>query len=113
MSLTLLTNEALRAAIRNNLVSFPAQVPAFAKGDPLQVPIVTLYFIRGWRVAPICSRYGLVKSTVRKMITEWSARAVSAGYIQEIYPGAVIPRERETADPEAGLARRETWAPAA
>jgi hypothetical protein len=88
MSLALLGSSVLRTAIRRNLVSFPAQVPAFAKGDERQKRIAVLYFVRGWEVREICERYGLTKSTVRKSIRDWTIRAVAGGYIQEIHPAA-------------------------
>lgn len=71
-------------AIRRNLVSFPSQIPAFVKHGELQERIVQLFFVRGWTVKAICDRYGLGKSTVRKLISDWKIRAVAAGYIQEI-----------------------------
>ena len=90
MSLALLGNEALRSAIRRNLVSFPAQAPVFTRGNGLDPRIVVLYFVRGWRVRSICDRYGLTKSTVRKIITDWTSRAIAAGYIQEITSDADV-----------------------
>lgn len=89
MSLALLSSAVLRTAIRANLVSFPAQVPAFARSDDRQRRIAILYYIRGWGVREIRDRYGLTKSTVRKSIADWTIRAVAGGYIQEIHPAAV------------------------
>jgi hypothetical protein len=98
MSLALLSIAVLRTAIRRNLVSFPAQAPAFTKGDHRQKRIALLYFVRGWEVRAICERYGLTKATVRKAITDWTIRAVAGGYIQEIYPPAAEqPENQETA----------------
>jgi hypothetical protein len=89
MDLALVGNTALRAAIRRNLVSFPSQIPPFMKRGETQERIVQLYFIRGWCMKLIGERYGLSKSAVRKLISEWRVRAIAAGYIQEIHPDAL------------------------
>ena len=86
MNLALMDNTALRAAIQRNLVSFPAQVPAFAKDGDEQRRVVQLYFVRGWQTKAICDHYGLSKSRLRTLLLEWKIRAVAAGYIQEIFP---------------------------
>jgi hypothetical protein len=86
MNLPLIGNTVLRAAIRCNLVSFPSQIPAFTKGGDEQKRIVQLYFIRGWRTTAICDRYGISKSTLRMLLSEWKIRAIAAGYIQDIHP---------------------------
>jgi hypothetical protein len=86
MNLALIGITDLRAAIRCNLVSFPAQIPAFTKGGDEQKRIVQLYFVRGWPTTAICHRYRLSKSTLRMLLSEWKIRAVSAGYIQAIHP---------------------------
>ena len=87
-NIALCGNAVLRAAMRRNLVSFPAQVPAFAKPPSGQVQrgAVLLYFVRGWTVRQICLRYGLRKKIVQNLLSEWRMRAVSAGLIQEIQP---------------------------
>ena len=90
MDLALVGNTALRAAIRRNLVSFPSQIPPFMKRGETQERIVQLYFVRGWRMKLIGERYGLSKSAVRKLISEWRARAIAAGYIQDIHPDVLI-----------------------
>jgi hypothetical protein len=86
MNLALIGNTVLRAVIQCNLVSFPAQIPAFTKGGDEQKRIVQLYFIRGWTARAICDRYGLSKSALRTLLSDWKIRAVAAGYIQDIYP---------------------------
>jgi hypothetical protein len=86
MNLALIGNTVLRTAIRRNLVSFPAQIPAFTKARDEQKQIAQLYFVRGWPAKAICERYGLTKSTLRLLLSEWKTRAVAAGYIQDIYP---------------------------
>jgi hypothetical protein len=96
IDLALIGNTLLRNAIQRNLVSFPAQIPAFMKSSDVQERIVQLYFVRGWQMKSICERYRLDKSTVRKLLTDWKSRAVAAGYIQHIHP-----------EPLAALARQE------
>jgi hypothetical protein len=100
MNLALVGNPALRLAIRQNLVSFPAQIPAFIRCGDLQERIASLYFIRGWQVRNLCDRYELGPGVVRKMLSEWSTRAIGAGYIQEIDPDAVETLvRRESSEP--------------
>jgi hypothetical protein len=79
-------NAVLRAAVRRNLVSFPSQVPVFAKppGNHIQSKAVQLYFVRGWSLRQVCLRYGLRKKIVQNLLSEWRMRAISAGLIQEI-----------------------------
>jgi hypothetical protein len=86
MTIALFGNTLLRAAIQRNLVSFPAQVAAFARrgiGDK-QERIVQLYFVCGWPVRSICERYGMSKVAVQNLLSDWRIRAVAAGHIQEI-----------------------------
>jgi hypothetical protein len=88
MNISLIGNSALRIAIQRNLVSFPSQIPAFMKrpGDDSLQRIAHLYFARGWPIRDICSRYGLGKAMVQRLVSEWRIRAVAAGYIQDIHP---------------------------
>jgi hypothetical protein len=86
MDLALVGNTTLRAAIKRNLVSFPSQIPPFMKRGEIQERMVQLYFVRGWRMRAIGERYGLSKSAVRKLLSEWRIRAIAAGYIQDIHP---------------------------
>jgi transposase-like protein len=91
MTIALFGNTLLRAAIQRNLVSFPAQVAAFARrgiGDKRE-RIVQLYFVRGWSVRSICERYGMSKVAVQNLLSEWRIRAVAAGHIQEIDPDSL------------------------
>jgi hypothetical protein len=88
MDISLISNSALRIAIRRNLVSFPAQIPALMKrpaGDA-QERMAQLYFSLGWTVRSLCDRYCLSKAMVQKLLSEWRVRAVGAGYIQDIHP---------------------------
>jgi hypothetical protein len=91
MNLALIGNTMLRAAIHCNLVSFPSQIPAFTKGGDEQKRIVQLYFVLGWPTKAICDRYGLTKSTLRTLLSDWKIRAVAAGYIQDIHPELLSP----------------------
>lgn len=86
MNLALIGNTVLRAAIQTNLISFPSQIPAFTKGGDEQKRIVLLYFVRGWPAKAICDRYGISKSMLRMLLSEWKIRAVAAGYIQDVHP---------------------------
>ncbi len=88
MNLTELAINALRDAVHNNLVSFPAQVPAFpklARAD-LQRKLVQLYFLRGWSSEAIGKRYGFTRERVRQILIQWKTRAVLLGLIQYIPP---------------------------
>jgi hypothetical protein len=84
-----LTLEQMRAAIRSNQVSFPSQVPTFARHDrpDLQRKLVQLYFVLGWSCGTIGARYGLIRQRVQQILNTWKRRAVEMGYIQTI-PGA-------------------------
>lgn len=108
MEFALVGNSTLRSAIQQNLVSFPSQVPSFMKRGDLQERIVQLYFVRGWQLQSICKRYGLGKSTVRKLLSDWKIRAVAGGYIQEIDPEAfaILAGEPE-ADRQEGIEQLE------
>jgi hypothetical protein len=91
MDIALMGNTLLRLAIRENLVSFPSQVPLLMRcrdADALE-RMVQLYFLRGWSVRNICARYRLSKAMVQKLLSEWRMRAVAAGYIQDIHPAAI------------------------
>jgi len=80
--------DQLREAIRQNRVSFPSQVPAFVTGKQpwrdLQWKLVCLYFVRGWSLVDLSTRYGLNRGHVWQILTEWQRRAASAGYVQFI-----------------------------
>jgi hypothetical protein len=85
-NLTLFGNQLLRTAIRENRVSFPAQMPVFAKQreGEVQWRIAHLYFVRGWSMADLAARFSLNKEMTRRTIDSWRVRAISSGYIQEI-----------------------------
>jgi hypothetical protein len=83
-----LSLDALRKAVRENRVSFPAQVPVFEKHDraDLQRKLVQLYFAFGWSCSAIGKRYGLLRQRVQQILNAWKRRAVQLGYIQDIPP---------------------------
>jgi hypothetical protein len=85
-SLHTLRLDQLRQAVRNNLVSFPSQVPVFERHDrpDLQRRIVQLYFILGWSCATIAARYGILRQRVGQVLSTWKRRALETGYIQYI-----------------------------
>lgn len=91
MDIRLMGNALLRLALRQNLVSFPSQVPTLfgCSGHHTSERVAQLYFVRGWSVRNICDRYGLQKYVAHKLITEWRIRAIAAGYIQDIHPEAL------------------------
>jgi hypothetical protein len=84
----LLGNRSLQVALRQNLVSFPSQVPTF--GQPpqreLQWRLAVLYFIHGWSTHALARRYGLTRERCGQIISDWRIRAVRLGYIQDVTP---------------------------
>ena len=86
--------DLLQSAVRNNRVSFPAQVPVFVKHAPpeMQSRFVLLYFVSGWSCQDIAKRYGFARNYVWQVVNEWRRHAVSLGFIQEIPPmPALVP----------------------
>jgi hypothetical protein len=83
-----LENRILRQAVRENLVSFPSQVPVFGKPSrpDLQQKSVLLYFVCGWTMEDIAKRYCLGRQRMGQVLTAWRIRAVKQGYIQAIDP---------------------------
>ena len=90
------TLNELRRKVRQNRVSFPSQVPIFAKHDrpDVQRKAVQLYFLFGWSCQRIAQRHGLLRQRVQQILSTWKRRAIETGYIQEI-PQA-IPSIRAT-----------------
>jgi hypothetical protein len=86
------TLNQLRRKIRQNRVTFPAQVPTFAKHDrpDLQRKAVQLYFLFGWSCSRIAQRQGLLRQRVQQILSTWKRRAIQMGYIQEIPPALPI-----------------------
>jgi hypothetical protein len=85
MNILDLSLDHLRIAIRNNLVSFPSQVPIFS-AEPrsgVQWRLAELYFIHNWSSANLAPRYGLSGAYVSKLISRWVRRATVLGYLQE------------------------------
>jgi hypothetical protein len=67
-------------------VSFPAQIPTFARHDrpDVQRKAVQLYFVLGWSTDKIAPRYGMSRTRVQQILNTWMNRAVELGYIQSI-----------------------------
>lgn len=86
-------NRIVRSGIRNNLVTFPPEVPVFKKTTrpDLQAKIAVLYFIRGWSTAKIGERYGIGRQRVAQILTKWRIRAVHQGYVQLINESTPVP----------------------
>jgi hypothetical protein len=82
------TLNELRRRVRQNRVSFPSQVPTFAKHDrpDVQRQAVQLYFLFGWSCNRIAQRHGLLRQRVQQILSTWKLRAIQMGYIQEIPP---------------------------
>ena len=81
-------NRSLQSAVRRNLVSFPAQAPAFPRQSRMDIQwrVAQLYFVRGWSFAVIARRYRLSHERVGQIARDWRTASIAAGYIQEI-PG--------------------------
>jgi Homeodomain-like domain len=82
----------LRKAIRNNRVTFPAQVPLFVRNAPadLQRYSIQLYFLRGWSCEKIARRYGYSRFYIWQIVNEWKRHAVALGYVQAIPPARAL-----------------------
>jgi hypothetical protein len=80
--------DKLRAALRNNQLSFPSQIPTFPKHTrpDLQRKLVQLYFTCGWSRPKIRARYGLSAQRFQQILSMWKNRAIELGYIQVIPP---------------------------
>ena len=80
----------LRRAVRQNIVSFPSQIPAFLRrpGADMQCRVVLLFFVRGWSSVDIAARFNVPKHAIWGILNEWSVRALALGYIQVIDPEA-------------------------
>lgn len=72
----------------NRRVSFPSQVPAFARQcrRDVQWRVVALYFVQGWSCEQLAQRYGVTAVRIRQMIHKWVERATELGYLQRIPP---------------------------
>jgi hypothetical protein len=80
------TLRLLRKAIHNHSITFPSQVPVFARvhRPDIHWRIVLLYFVRGWPTVRIASRYGVTRERVIQILRQWTSRAWSRGYLNEI-----------------------------
>jgi hypothetical protein len=98
-------NGILRRAIRGNIVSFPSQIPSFPKGSQadMQWRMVLLFFVRGWSVAKIATRFQVPNHRVWTLLNGWSVRAMAQGHVQVIDPQAFAVCCRD--DVECGTGR--------
>jgi len=81
----------LRQAVRQNIVSFPSQIPVFyLKGSPadMQWRVVSLFFVRAWSTVDIAVRFGVPRHRIRKMLYDWCVRALALGYVEVMDPDA-------------------------
>ena len=76
----------LRRALRQNVVSFPSQVPVFLKDPPadMQWRVVLLFFVCRWNSPKIAARFNVPKHRIWEIVNHWSVRALALGYIQII-----------------------------
>ena len=113
----------LRVAIRKNRVTFPSTVPIFSKLSraDIQWRIALLFFVRGWSCIDIATRYGFRKQRAQQLLSQWTARALTLGYIQRIprameacigetsnLPPSTKHRATFTAWPAASVAARQS-----
>jgi hypothetical protein len=103
-------NRVVRAGIRNNLITFPSEVPVFKKTTrpDLQAKIAVLYFVMGWSTERIGERYRIGRQRVSQIVTTWRIRAVRQGFIQVINETTLVPVHflqelRDESDIGAGL----------
>jgi hypothetical protein len=77
---------AVREAVREHRVSFPAQLPLFEKQCQVDIQwrVVLLFFVLGWSYDAIGRRYGLGSQRIRQLIRNWLKRAFVTGYVQPI-----------------------------
>ncbi len=86
-------NRVVRAGIRNNLITFPSEVPVFKKTTrpDVQAKFAVLYFLRGWSTARIGERYGIGRQRVAQILTKWRVNAVRHGFVQLINEATLAP----------------------
>jgi len=91
----ILSIDRIREALRANQVSFPSQVPTFAKHDrpDVQRKAVQLYFVLGWSTERIGPRFGLSQTRIQQILNTWMVRAAELGYIQAVPPAESMPPE--------------------
>ena len=102
-----LGNRGLQAAVRGNLVSFPAQAPTYerqARPD-IQWRLAVLYFVHGWSQTAAGRRYGISGPRAWQILKAWRLTSLKAGYIQEI-PSFTSPNAAPPAATKAPLCTR-------
>lgn len=85
----LFDNRSLQAAVRENLASFPSQVPSFGRypRKEFQWRLAVLYFVRGWSHRELARRFGVSPRRCGQVISEWRIHAVRLGYVDDVRPG--------------------------
>jgi hypothetical protein len=80
----------LRAAVRSNRFSFPAQAPIFVcqSRAEIQWRVAVLYFVRGWSCLQLGNRYSVTPNRIRQLLYKWVERAIALGYLQHIPPAS-------------------------
>lgn len=83
-------SKLLRRAVRKGIVSFPSQIPVFAKQPPdgMQWRAVLLFFVCGWNLRDIAARFKVPPHRVCQILNNWSVRALALGYVEIIDPEA-------------------------
>jgi hypothetical protein len=83
-------NSILRRAIRQNIVSFPSQIPVFLKDPPadMQWRVVSLFFVCGWNSVSIATRFHVPRHRIWQIVHDWCIRALALGYVEVIDPEA-------------------------
>ena len=74
---------AIRLAIWNQGVCFPAQVPVFMnlQRADIQWRIAVLYFVQGWSSVRIAKRYGVTSKRIGQILRQWTSLAIARGYL--------------------------------
>jgi len=109
----------VRFAIRTARLSFPSQVPEFARQyrSDVQWRIAALYFVQGWSFEQLALRYGVTRRRIRQIIRGWTESAIQSGYLQQIPPEPqnipVARRERALPKPPVHLPAEPLHAAAA
>jgi hypothetical protein len=80
----------LRAAVRSNRFTFPAQAPIFVcqSRAEIQWRVAVLYFVRGWSCLQLGARYSVTPNRIRQLLYKWVERSIALGYLQQIPPAA-------------------------
>jgi DNA-binding winged helix-turn-helix (wHTH) protein len=102
--------DRLRKAVRENRVSFPAQVPVFSRQPrpDIQWRLAELFFIRRWSCVDLAVRYGLSPGYIRLIIARWARRAAILGYLQDLSTGKYPASDRQQEAPPRAATRPQS-----